>query len=425
MTGLVLFLYVVNYADKAVLGIIAKPLSEELGLTKAEIGMIGSLFFVTFTIGGFFAGALNKYLTLRWGLALLAVIWSLTMLPMVISGTLAVLVASRMVLGLFEGPVTSLMHTAAYSWHPLAKRGLPSALLTGAGSLSKILLAPVLTWITIEFGWRAALLSLAGLGVVWVVCWLIGWQEGPFTRTATTADSPVESGQATTWTEPSVPWRTILLNRTFLSCALMTGVVYALTAVVLTWLPTYFEEGLNFSTLQAGSLFAAPSVVGLILMLTAGYTTDRLALRGVSTRIIRVIVPVAGVVLCGVTLISLPSIKAPIVAVVVLSLGYGLGAIALPLISTAISSLCPPQQTAGTMGTFMALVAVGGLIAPYATGVIVDNAASAAEGYSQAFQGVGFLCVATAIVVLLLANPERDGQRIRSGAGTATIVRSE
>ena len=72
LTGLVVLLYVVNYADKAVLGIIAQPLARELGLKASQIGMVGCLFFLMFCIGGFFAGPLNQYLTLRWALLILA-----------------------------------------------------------------------------------------------------------------------------------------------------------------------------------------------------------------------------------------------------------------------------------------------------------------------------------------------------------------
>ena len=86
------------------------------------------------------------------------------------------------------------------------------------------------------------------------------------------------------------------------------------------------------------------------------------------------------------------------------------------LINAAISELCPPQQTAGTMGVFLALMAVGGLVAPYGTGVLVDNAATAAEGYATAFQVIGALGIVAAILVLIFANPERDRAIIRSEA---------
>ncbi|WP_430949751.1 MFS transporter [Rhodococcus sp. 24CO] len=418
MTGLVVFLYIVNYADKAVLGIIAQPLARELGLKSSQIGMVGSLFFLMFCIGGFLAGPLNKYLTLRWALLILAAIWSVVMLPLVLGASLAMLIVSRMLLGLAEGPSSALMHTAAYSWHPPAKRGLPGAMLAGSASVAKIALAPVLTFIAVHYGWRAAVLSLSVLGLVWMGCWLAGWSEGPYTSKAVKATKHADTDEAVATTaqavtEPNVPWRKILLSRTFVSCCFLIAAIYALTTVVLTWLPSYFEVGLGYSAMQAGSMFALPSIVGLVLMITSGSVTDKLIGRGFTSRTVRVIVPCVGVLICGSILLFLPQISAPAVAVAMVSIGYGFSAITFPLINAAISELCPPQQTAGTMGFFLAIMSIGGLIAPYATGVIVDNAATPADGYAQSFQAIGIIGVIAAILVLVFANPDRDRKLIR------------
>ncbi|EME23582.1 MFS transporter [Rhodococcus triatomae] len=420
MTGLVIFLYVVNYADKAVLGIIAQPLARELGLTSSQIGLVGSLFFLTFTIGGFLAGPMNKYMTLRWALLALGVTWSLVMLPLVVSASLVMLIVCRMLLGLAEGPSSALMHTAAYSWHPAAKRGLPGAFLTGSASVAKIALAPVLAYVTVQWGWRAAIVSLSLLGAAWVVVWLTGWAEGPYTAKANkdgaAGEAAAAAGSGALDTEPSVPWRSIFLSRTFVSCAFLIMVCYALTTVVLTWLPSYFEVGLGYSALQAGSMFALPSIIGLVLMIVSGGVTDRMIQRGAKSRAVRIIVPCVGVLICGGVLTMLPLIDMPIVAVLTLSVGYGFGAIVFPLVNAAISELCPPQQTAGTMGVFLALMSIGGLVAPYTTGVIVDHAATKAEGYATAFQSIGILGAIAAVLVLIFANPDRDRARIRVSA---------
>ncbi|MGF7122177.1 MFS transporter [Rhodococcus sp. BE178] len=407
MTGLVVFLYIINYADKAVLGIIAQPMARELGLTSAQIGMVGSLFFLTFTIGGFFAGPLNKYLTLRWALLILAAAWSVVMLPLLISASLVTLIVGRMLLGLAEGPSSALMHTATYSWHPPNKRGLPGAFLMASGSIAKILLAPVLTFITINYGWKTTVAVLTVLGVTWIVCWLIGWTEGPYTGKAPKA----EAGDADD-AVASVPWRKILLSRTFVSCGALTIVVYGLSTVVLTWLPSYFERGLGYSALQAGSMLAIPAIVTLILLITSGFVTDRLMGRGASSRTVRIIVPCIGVLVCGIVLAALPLVDVPMLAVIALSIGYGAASMAFPLINAAISELCPPQQTAGTMGAFLATMAIGGLIAPYATGVIIDNAATPTAGYTLVFQVIGILAAIAAVAALLLANPDRDRRAI-------------
>ncbi|MFW0796595.1 MFS transporter [Gordonia sp. CPCC 205515] len=405
LTALLVSLYVVNYADKAVLGIIAQPLAEELGLRSSQIGLVGSLFFLTFTIGGFFAGALNRWLSLRWALVALALCWAAAMLPLVAVATFAVLIVSRLFLGLAEGPSSALLHTAAYSWHAPARRGLPSALLAGAASIAKIAIAPVLAIITVSLGWRAALVSLAVAGVLWCVIWLASWQDGPYIASSKKA-APVDE-------EPSVPWRRILTTRTFISGALLVMSVYALVTVVLTWLPSYFEVGLGYSRLQAGSMFALPSIVGLILVLTTSVISDRMISRGATMRKLRVIFPASGVVIGGLLLVALPSIGTPALAVAVVSIGYGITAIVFPLLNAAISEICPPKQTAGTLGVFLAIMAIGGLIAPYATGVIVDHASTPAAGYATAFQILGLIAAVCAVLALIFANPERDKALVR------------
>ncbi|NLU84570.1 MFS transporter [Rhodococcus sp. HNM0569] len=413
LTSLLVLIYVVNYADKAVLGIIAQPLMDELGLASSQIGLVGSLFFLTFTVGGFFAGALHRWMSLRWALVALVLVWSVAVLPMVVVASFAVLLGSRLLLGLAEGPSSALLHTAAYSWHPPAERGLPGALLAGAASISKIAVAPLLAYVTVTLGWRAALVTLAVSGVVWCVVWLAVWKQGPYLAPAAKSDGDAAEDGG----EPAVPWSTIFTSRTFVTGALLVMSVYALVAVVLTWLPSYFEVGLGYSRLQAGSMFAFPSIAGLVLMLLSSTIGDRLIVRGATSRSVRIVVPATGVLLCGAILFALPSIGSPAVAVAVVSIGYGFAASVFPLLNAAISEICPPRQTAGTLGVFLAVMAVGGLIAPYGTGMIVDAAGSPAAGYASAFQILGLVAAVCAVAALVFANPERDKARVRGAIG--------
>ncbi|RZL84523.1 MAG: MFS transporter [Rhodococcus sp. (in: high G+C Gram-positive bacteria)] len=413
MTTLLAALYVINYADKAVLGIIAQPLAKELGLNASQIGLVGSLFFLTFTIGGFFAGALNRWLTLRWALLLIAVIWGVVMLPLLVVASFAVLLGSRLLLGLAEGPTSALLHTGAYSWHPPAKRGLPGALISSGGSLAKITIAPLLAYITVTMGWRAALVSLAILGTLWCAVWLTLWSEGPYLQSDTSHPDTSHPDVAEADDEPTVPWSRIFRTRTFISGALLVMSVYALVTVVLTWLPSYFEVGLGYTRLQAGSMFAFPSIAGLAIMLSSSAVADRLLTRGARSRVVRIIVPAIGVLICGALLFALPIVATPIVAVLIVSVGYGLATSVFPLLNAAISEICPPRQIAGTLGAFLAVMALGGLIAPYATGVIVDAASSPAAGYATAFRAIGLVAAVCAVLALILANPERDRRLVR------------
>jgi MFS family permease len=405
-TGLLMFLYIVNWADKAVLGLVAQPLAEELGLSASQIGLIGSAFFVAFTVGNLAAGLLNRWMALKWSLAVLAAGWSFAMLPVPFAAGFTVLLLSRMLLGFLEGPSSPIVHTALYSWHPREKRGVPSACITASASLAKIAVAPALALVVAAFGWRAAFFVLAAAGLVWLLVWLPTWTPGPY-------GEDKASRPAGTSDEPSVPWAKVLLSPTFLGSALAAMVMYALVTVVLTWLPSYFELGLGYSRVQAGAMFGFPSIASLVAMFALTLISDRLIARGATSRTLRGIVPSVGLLACGISMALLPMIGTPALAVALVSIGYSFGSAIFPLFNAALSEIVPPRQLAGMLGVYMAVMALGGIYGPYLTGVIVDNAGSPAAGYAQAFQILGVMAIVGGLAALLWVNPERDKVRLR------------
>lgn len=406
LTGMLVVLYLFNASDKAVFGLIAQPLGEELGLSASQIGFTGSMFFLAFSIGGFFAAPITKLLALRWSIAIIAVLWGVVMLPLVIWSTFAVLLLSRMLLGLTEGPTNGLLHTAAYSWHPPAERGLPSALIIAGSLLAKMTVVPLLALVVAEYGWKAAIIVLAFATTLWCVPWLLTWRPGPYAVGGKRNDAGSDDE------EPPVSWRRLLTTRTFVSAVFVAMSAYALMTVVLTWLPSYFEQGLGYSRIQSGTLFAVPSIVGLVTLVGGSWLSDRAVGRGASIRLVRVVVPCAGIVMAGVLLSSLPAVPSPLLAVLAVSVAYGLVIAVLPMLNTAVITTCPPRQTAGIIGTLFALQSIGGIIGPWAMGIVVDASVTKVDGYTAAFQVLGVVGAVFAIIAIVVADPTRDRQRI-------------
>ena len=48
MLGILCFVYVLNFLDRQLLSILAKPIQDELGVTDGELGRIGGLYFALF-----------------------------------------------------------------------------------------------------------------------------------------------------------------------------------------------------------------------------------------------------------------------------------------------------------------------------------------------------------------------------------------
>ncbi|MCG2623088.1 MFS transporter [Arthrobacter sp. I2-34] len=413
LTSVLVLLYTVNYSDKILLGLVAQPLKDEFGLTSAQIGLTASVFFFAFSAGGFFAGLINKWTTLKWSLMALALIWAICMVPMIVAGSFMVLLVSRFLLGLTEGPSGALVHTAVYSWHPLEKRSLPGAFIASANSIAKIAVAPALAFLIVQFGWHSAFVAMLVVGLGWCVLWYFTWRPGPYGEVRIPAAKiPAKTSL------PSAPWMSIFLTRTFLGGLAAVIPMYALLTVILTWLPSYFEVGLGFTRLQAGSMFGIPSIAALVAMLASSYLSDKFMGRGVSSRIMRGVVPAAGLLVCGLSMAVLPYIGTPVLVVAVVSIGYGIGCIVAPIMNAAISQICPKDQVAGSLGVFLALMAIGGIIAPPLTGMIVDRAVSPAAGYAQSFQVFGIIAVLGAILAVILVNPARDAVQVMAQLGT-------
>ncbi|REE74979.1 sugar phosphate permease [Rhodococcus wratislaviensis] len=409
ITFLVMILQTINFADKAVLGIVARPLSEDLGLSNADIGLLGSAFYVLFVITGLVGGFIADRVRIVWVLLALALLWSLVQIPVLLVGTFTALIVSRVLLGAAEGPAGALNNVAVFGWFPKSKRGLPSAVVSSGTSLSKILMAPALTVIVAAYGWKAAFWTLMIVGLVWAAVWLVVGKDGPYSVSSArqVARSGAPDGNVT-----RVSFLRIAALPTFWGGVLGMFAIYGMVAVILTWLPSYFEQGLGFSRVDSGLLFALPSVTGMASMLLVSFITDRLAGRGMTVRVSRGMVSVVALFACGVMLASIPLVHSAWLAVFLVVAGYGAGVASYPLMNVAVAHISPERQVASTLGVFTALFSTSGILAPWLTGHLVDAATTPAEGYTTAFQIFGVVAIIGAVVMALTVDPERDRARI-------------
>ena len=82
-----LFLYMmINFADKAVVGLAAVPIMRELDLTPKQYGALGSSFFLLFSLSGVLVGFQANRRPTRWIILLLAASWAVVQFPMIGGG---------------------------------------------------------------------------------------------------------------------------------------------------------------------------------------------------------------------------------------------------------------------------------------------------------------------------------------------------
>jgi MFS transporter, ACS family, D-galactonate transporter len=399
IVALLFFFMLINFADKAIIGLAGVPIMAELNLTPKQFGLVGSSFFLLFSVSAVVTGFIVNRIQSKWALVAMGLIWSLVQFPMLGTVSIELLIACRIVLGAGEGPAYPVALHAAYKWFPNHKRTIPSAVIAQGGGIGVIIAIPLLNAIITHYNWHIAFGALGVVGLVWVVLWALIGAEGRVGAQTTTGDTkPVAA----------LPYRDLLLSRTNLGswCAYF-GAYFGL-ALILSWFTPYLVQGLGFDQAAAGKLTALPFVVGLIVMLAAAWLSERMLASGASSRMARAIVCGLAMSLGGLALIAAPYVSGSALRIALIVAGTSLPSVVYVLAPAILGEIAPDSQRGAVLAINSAVGTSAGILAPYVMGAVIEGAASAAEGYNNGFVVCGIVTLIGALIGLALMNPERE-----------------
>ncbi|WP_052409530.1 MFS transporter [Paraburkholderia oxyphila] len=426
-----LFLFmVINFADKAVFGLAAVPIMHDLNLSPREFGLVGSSFFLLFSLSGIGFGFVANRVQSKWLLALLAVIWSAVQFPLVTASvTLPVLIVSRVLLGVGEGPAFPLAQHACFKWFDNAHRNVPNTIVQQGASAGLMLAGPILSYIIVRYDWHTAFFALGIVGVVWTALWLVIGRDGPVgaaepARAGHAADTAHAAhaahqapGAAQDNAGETIAYRHLLLNRTFMGVLFIYFVEYAVVSLAFTWFPVYLRLGLGYTPIVTGWLFS--TIVGSFIPVTLllAWVSQRLIRKGVSSRLARGAL-VGGFAMAGGALfIAISSGLDPVLKVACLALGGAASQLVFSFGPLMISDIVTVRQRGALLGINSSIGTLAGLIAPALMGGIVQaNLGNPALGYEHGFLVVGALLLVSGALGLVLLNPEQSRQRILDAA---------
>lgn len=420
ITLLVIFV-AINFADKSIIGLAAAPIIEELGLTATQYGTVASSFYLLFSISAIAFGFLGNRFSGKWLLAGLALVWSIAQLPVLIPAAgFAVLLATRVLLGAGEGPGVPLGMHVAFTWVEQRSRGVTAALLTVGSGLGVIIGGPLLSAAISAYGWRSAFGILGALGLVWTLLWIRFGGDGPH---AATTEAPPQDSPAAAPAEPRVPYRKLLLTGTWLGTALSGFAVYWGLALAIAFLPLYLREVAGFGTLAIGFLVTLPAYVSVAFMLLGSALSQRLIKAAVSRHIAQGMLGGAFAVVGGLAMLALTRIGAVVVVLVLVAIGFGIGNSQTPLSQAAVADTTPVRQRGAVLGIWYGIVALASVASPTVTGVLVDSAATPADGYQIAFDVAGAMMVVGGLICMLIVRPDRDAAQLTQPAAPTGATR--
>ena len=405
ITFLLFLFMVVNFADKIVVGLAGVPIATELKLDPQQFGLLGSSFFLLFSISAIIVGFIVNRIETRWVLLALAMVWALAQFPMVGSIGFGTLVICRIILGAGEGPAFSVAAHAIYKWFPDEKRTLPTAILSQGSAFGVVLAVPALNWIIVHHSWHYAFGALGVVGLMWGAAWFLLGKEGPLTQTAAMAAA-----------EPRIPYFRLLTSRTFIGCCIATFGAYWALSLGLTWFTSFIVTGLGFSQEQAGWISIMPWLFGATVVLITGWVSQLMLARGFSTRGARGVLGSVPLIIGGLILSTLPYIHGGGLQIALLVIGSGLCGSIYVVCPPMLGEFTPVSQRGAVIAIYGALYTLAGIIAPAVMGSVIQRAGGLVEGYFIGFTINAAVLIGSGLVGLLLLWPNTERARLQGRA---------
>jgi MFS transporter, ACS family, aldohexuronate transporter len=291
------------------------------------------------------------------------------------------LLLTRIVLGAGEGPSYGTSVSAATPWLPAERRAFGLAVVTFGSAIGPAVFAPLLTFLIVVVGWRSAFVLLGGIGLLWVIIWLLVGREHPEAKRMSIHETQREHPR-TRWSQ-LFP---VIFSRTVFFSTLAAFVSYWATTLYLSWNPVYLVtvRHLKLSDPLYLAGITLPYIVGGIALIAYGALVDRV-FRQTGSQRQSYVYPVTALLmvsaLCLYLAVSVPSALGAVILYTLAPIG-----VTVPILSTIITAVAPAAHRGAVLGTVVAASTLPGIIAPLITGLIIQSAGrDVASGFYHAY----------------------------------------
>ena len=266
----------VAYVLRTNMSVAGAPMSQDLGLTQVQLGLVLAAFAWAYALFQFPGGVFGDVLGARRAVTVLAVAWGLVNLLVAAvpargaastTALLLVLVGARILMGIAQAPFFPITGGAATcNWFPVAGWGLPGSFQNAGLTFGSAAAGPLIAWLTVRYGWRQSFALTAPLGFLTAAVWWWYVRDYPSQhphvnraeRDLIDADRPPGDIAPR---EPGA-WRAVLRHRPLLVLTLGYTCSNYVFYFFFNWLFIYLIESRGFKLLEGGFYAAAPWITG-------------------------------------------------------------------------------------------------------------------------------------------------------------------
>ena len=376
--------------------------SRVYGWNDIDVGNIGMAFTAGYAIGLAAVGRFLDWIGVRKGFLIAAVVWTLLAMGhglvhfLPATSALTGFLAARLLLGVCEGAFFPASIRAVAEWFPKKERALATGIFNAGSALGAMLSPLIVPYIAAAWGWPMAFYLAGGLGVIWMIAWIILYRAPENDRRLSTAELQyIRSDQ-----EPqvkSLPWRRIIGYRQTWAFSLGKFMTDPIWWFYIFWLPRFLFAHFSLDLKH----FGPPLVIVYGMAdggsVAGGWLSGKLLGRGWSVNAGRKTAMLI-CALCILPVLSVNYIGNMWVAVVLIGLAAAAHQGWSANLFTLASDVTPKAAVSSVVGLGGMAGAIGGVIFQKFTGQVVDKT----HAYVIPFAIAGLAYVSVLLVIHLM-----------------------
>lgn len=386
---------VINYLARSVLGVAAPAIMAEQAISSEQYSWITG----AFQLGIMFqpiAGYLLDVIGLKVGFTLFVGLWSLITIGHGLASGWMGFAGLRGALGLVEGSAQPAGMKVVAEWFPARERGVAGGIYQIGASFGAVFAPPLVAWAIVYDSWRAAFFVAGGLGLVWVLVWLL-WYAPPGRHRFISPQEQrlIAEGQeaALVGRRRRPPLGELLRRRNLWTIAGARFLADPVWGMLSLWMPLYLVQVRHFDLKQIALFAWLPFLAADLGCLFGPAVVAWLQRRGIGLIDARRWAFTLGAVLMT-GMIFVGTVTSPVVAIALLCLGGFAHQTLSVTVITMVSDLFPQDQVATATGVSGTAANLGVLIFTLVVGSLVDQV-----GYQPFFILLGLLDLAGAALL--------------------------
>ncbi|CAM6020223.1 unnamed protein product [Sphagnum balticum] len=362
--------------DRVNMSIAILPMSAEFQWSPTIVGLVQSSFFwgylLTQIAGGIWADSIGGKQVLGFGV----IWWSIATIatPIAAQIGLPALLFVRACMGVGEGVAMPAMNNLLSRWVPVEERSRSLALVYSGmylGSVTGLAFSPGLIH---KFNWSSVFFSFGCLGALWFA----SWQKFAYSSPAedphiTEAEKKlILGGREPEAPVENIPWGLLLSKPPVWALIICHFCHNWGTFILLTWMPTYYNQVLGFNLMESGMFSVLPWLTMALSANLGGWIADTLVSRGVSVTVVRKIMQSIGFLGPAFFLTQLTHIQSPPLAVLCMMCSQGSDAFSQSGLYSNHQDI-GPRYSGVLLGMSNTAGVLAGVFGTAATGYILQN----------------------------------------------------